>query len=264
IVEQWLCSREGERMADGIQQVAPRGLALGMGLNSQDIERRQRIVGLDAADLIRIKSVRDLIVRNVEELTNVFFNYLSGLDEARQLISNRQLVDQARQMKREHLLAMVQAEYGAEYMGQRVTLGAMYGKAGIEARVFLAAFYQLVRAIGAIVMRHFERSSSEGFETFMSLEKVAFLDVSLIVDALIFERERIIRQQQEAIRELSTPVLQLRERLLLLPIIGVIDTHRARLITESLLLSIRNNRAKVVVMDITGVATIDSKVANHL
>ena len=81
---------------------------------------------------------------------------------------------------------------------------------------------------------------------------------------LIFERERVIRQQQEAIRELSTPVLQIRDRLLLLPIIGVIDTHRARLITENLLRSIRESRAKVVVMDVTGVATIDSKVANHL
>src|SRR5438094_10501779 len=78
------------------------------------------------------------------------------------------------------------------------------------------------------------------------------------------ERERIIRHQQEAIRELSTPVLQIRERLLLLPIVGIIDTQRARLITESLLRSIRSNRAKVVVMDVTGVATIDSKVANHL
>jgi rsbT co-antagonist protein RsbR len=49
-----------------------------------------------------------------------------------------------------------------------------------------------------------------------------------------------------------------------LPIIGVVDTHRARLVTESLLRSIRSSRAKVVVMDVTGVATIDSKVANHL
>src|SRR3954465_3001910 len=78
------------------------------------------------------------------------------------------------------------------------------------------------------------------------------------------ERERVIRQQQEAIRELSTPVLQVRERLLILPIIGVIDPQRARQLTEQLLLGIRSNRAKVVVMDITGVPTIDVKVANHL
>jgi rsbT co-antagonist protein RsbR len=78
------------------------------------------------------------------------------------------------------------------------------------------------------------------------------------------ERERIIRQQQEAIRELSTPVLPVRERLLILPIIGIIDPQRARQLTEQLLHGIRINRAKVVVMDITGVPAMDVTVANHL
>src|SRR6478735_7780335 len=82
--------------------------------------------------------------------------------------------------------------------------------------------------------------------------------------SFVQERERIIRQQQEAIRELSTPVLQVREQLLILPIIGVLDSQRARQLTEQLLRAIRANRAKVVVIDITGVPTIDSTVANHL
>jgi rsbT co-antagonist protein RsbR len=80
----------------------------------------------------------------------------------------------------------------------------------------------------------------------------------------VTERERVIRQQQEAIRELSTPVLQVRERLLILPIIGVLDGQRARQLTEQLLRGIRTNRARVVVIDITGVPAIDSTVANHL
>jgi rsbT co-antagonist protein RsbR len=78
------------------------------------------------------------------------------------------------------------------------------------------------------------------------------------------ERERVIRQQQEAIRELSTPVLQVRERLLILPIIGIVDAERARQLTEQLLRGVRSNRAKVVVMDITGVPSVDATVANHL
>jgi rsbT co-antagonist protein RsbR len=82
--------------------------------------------------------------------------------------------------------------------------------------------------------------------------------------SFVQERERIIRQQQEAIRELSTPVLQVRERLLILPIIGVLDSQRARQVTEQLLRGIRTNRAKVVVIDITGVPTIDQTVANNL
>ncbi|MGQ0591472.1 MAG: STAS domain-containing protein [Gammaproteobacteria bacterium] len=78
------------------------------------------------------------------------------------------------------------------------------------------------------------------------------------------ERERIIRQQQDAILELSTPVLQVRERLLVLPIIGVIDSQRARQLTEQLLRAIRDNRARVVIIDVTGVPALDSQVANRL
>jgi rsbT co-antagonist protein RsbR len=82
--------------------------------------------------------------------------------------------------------------------------------------------------------------------------------------SFVEERERVIREQQAAIRELSTPVLQVRDRLLILPIIGVLDSGRARQLTEQLLGAIQMNRAKVVVIDITGVASIDVTVANHL
>jgi rsbT co-antagonist protein RsbR len=82
--------------------------------------------------------------------------------------------------------------------------------------------------------------------------------------SFVDERERVIRDQQAAIRELSTPVLQVRGRLLILPIIGVLDSQRARQLTEQLLSAIQANRAKVVVIDITGVASIDVTVANHL
>ena len=82
--------------------------------------------------------------------------------------------------------------------------------------------------------------------------------------SFVQERERVIRQQQDAIQELSTPVLQVRERLLILPIIGVLDGQRAQQLTEQLLGGIRRHRAKVVVIDVTGVPEVDAAVANHL
>lgn len=82
--------------------------------------------------------------------------------------------------------------------------------------------------------------------------------------SFVEERERVIRQQQDAIRELSTPVLPVRERLLILPIIGVLDSDRARQLTGQLLTGIRTHRAKVVVMDVTGAPEVDETVANHL
>ncbi|HEY6747324.1 MAG TPA: STAS domain-containing protein [Mycobacteriales bacterium] len=82
--------------------------------------------------------------------------------------------------------------------------------------------------------------------------------------SFVQERERVIRQQQDAIQELSTPVLQVRERLLILPIIGVLDGQRAQQLTEQLLGGIRRHRARVVVIDVTGVPEVDAAVANHL
>jgi len=95
-------------------------------------------------------------------------------------------------------------------------------------------------------------------------EAVANKILAIVAMAFVDEREKTLRQQQEAIRELSTPVLQLREGLIILPIIGLIDTQRARQLTEQLLRAIRANRARVAVLDITGVPAVDSKVANHL
>lgn len=78
------------------------------------------------------------------------------------------------------------------------------------------------------------------------------------------EHERIISRQQEAIDRLSTPVLPLHERLLILPIVGTLCPQRARQLGEQMLNSIREHRAKVVVMDLTGVPTMDEPVANTL
>jgi rsbT co-antagonist protein RsbR len=232
-------------------------------LSPHDVERRKVYIDLQPDDIARIAAIKDLVVRDADRYGVTFFDHLAGIEEASGLTGNRTLLEEARRLKHEHLIAMVQGNYGRDYMEQRVKLGVLYGRAGLDVRVFLGAFHVLMRSIGTDVMTHFAKSPAQGFDAFMSLKKVGFLDIGLIVDVLIAERERTINLQQDAIRELSTPVLQLRDRLLILPIIGVIDSMRAKQLTDDLLRSIRVNRARIVVMDITGVAAVDSKVANH-
>jgi rsbT co-antagonist protein RsbR len=233
-------------------------------LNTHDIERRKAFVDFRPDDLSRIAAIKDLVVHNADRYGVTFFDHLAGIEEAAGLTRNRNLLEQAKRLKHEHLIAMVQGDYGREYMEQRVRLGVLYSRAGLDVRVFLGAFHVLMRAVGVDVMKRFAATPADGFESFISLKKIGFLDIGLIVDVLIAERERTINVQQDAIRELSTPVLQLRERLLILPIIGVIDSMRAKQLTDGMLGSIRDKRARIVVMDITGVAAVDSKVANHL
>ena len=115
---------------------------------------------------------------------------------------------------------------------------------------------------------HCSRSTTSDFPLLNRIldayEPAANRIANTVAVSFVEERERVIRQQQDALRELSTPVLQVRERLLILPIIGILDTQRARQLTEQLLRGIRTHRAKVVVVDITGVPEIDESVANHL
>lgn len=237
---------------------------LNVGLTEEDLERRKQLVGLGPSDYNAIAAVRELVERHVDDLTQAFFDHLNGIEGARVLLAYKDLTVEARTLKREHLISMVQGKYDLAYVEQRIRLGMLYARVGLETKVFLGAFHHLLANMGGTILRQSKLPPDEAYESVTALQKIGFFDIGIQIDVLAHERERTINLQSEAIRELSTPVLQLRDRLLLLPLIGVIDTHRARLITENLLKAIRATRAKVVVMDVTGVATIDSKVANHL
>ncbi len=77
-------------------------------------------------------------------------------------------------------------------------------------------------------------------------------------------REDIVRRQQEELLELSTPVVKLWDGVLALPIIGTLDSARTQVVMESLLQAIVQTNSRVAIIDITGVPTVDTVVAQHL
>jgi rsbT co-antagonist protein RsbR len=77
-------------------------------------------------------------------------------------------------------------------------------------------------------------------------------------------REEVIRRQQEELLELSTPVVKLWDGVLALPIIGTLDSARTQIVMESLLQAIVQTNSRVAIIDITGVPTVDTVVAQHL
>ena len=119
---------------------------------------------------------------------------------------------------------------------------------------------QMVRRdmIGRLVSDDRERDDlralARWLDSAMGVFGQAFVDTS----------EQVIARQQRAIRQLSTPILQLRADLLLLPIVGALDADRLQQLRTDLLEAIRRRRARVVVLDVTGVPDIDSVVANQL
>jgi len=135
---------------------------------------------------------------------------------------------------------------------------------GVETHEVLGIVLLLSNVLARALFLHYQRDPELLNRVLDAYEPAANRIAVTVGVSFVDERERVIREQQAAIRELSTPVLQVRGRLLILPIIGVLDSQRARQLTEQLLGAIQANRAKVVVIDITGVASIDVTVANHL
>jgi rsbT co-antagonist protein RsbR len=86
----------------------------------------------------------------------------------------------------------------------------------------------------------------------------------VMVENFIRSREEIIRQQRADMLELSTPVIKVWDKILTLPIIGTLDSRRAQMMTESLLQKIVETGSTIAILDITGVRTMDTLVANHL
>jgi rsbT co-antagonist protein RsbR len=150
------------------------------------------------------------------------------------------------------------------YTAHLTAMGEGYARSGLS----LASWFDAIRSLRTHLMpRLFAAYSTDPSR----LERVTLTFGELrdhvmatIGEAYLLTKEELIAEQQAALRERSTPVLQLREGLLLLPLIGTIDGQRARQFTDQLLSAIGRQRASVVVIDLTGVAAVDTSVANHL
>ncbi|HEX2748889.1 MAG TPA: STAS domain-containing protein, partial [Verrucomicrobiales bacterium] len=92
------------------------------------------------------------------------------------------------------------------------------------------------------------------------LDKLGLHTMSMFLET----REAVIRGQQADMLELSTPVVQLWEGILALPLIGTLDSNRTSIVMETLLQEIVKSRSEIAIIDITGVPTVDTQVAQHL
>ena len=117
----------------------------------------------------------------------------------------------------------------------------------------------------------FERLRQETGEDAATLAAASW-EMSLLVDQLglytmeVYQRSReeVVRRQQDEIAELSTPVVKLWDGILALPLIGTLDSARTQVVMENLLQAIVEQEAELAIIDITGVPTVDTLVAQHL
>jgi rsbT co-antagonist protein RsbR len=177
------------------------GSEFGVGnLAPEHLEQRLRYVGHTAEDRERVIAVRADIVDHVDEHVGAFFDRLAKFEEARALLGRLDLLAEAKQLKREHLIAMVQGDYTSRYVEQRFRLGQLYNRSQVEVGLLMGAYHALLASIGARILKRFPKNAPAAIAHFESVKQVAFFDLAIIVDAMIADREQTILRQQEAIR----------------------------------------------------------------
>jgi rsbT co-antagonist protein RsbR len=251
-------------MATPTEPGARESLMADMEITEGEIAQRKEFLQFLAEDADRLLDVNDLAKAYADPVIEDFYKHLLAFEETRVFFRDPRVLDNVKRMQKEYFLRLTQGNYDSAYIEDRLKIGAVHESIGLPVKSYLGAYNFYLRTVADRLVEAYPDEPARALQALLSLMKLVFLDIGLAIDTYIFQRERTIRDQQEAIRELSTPVLQLREGLLILPIVGMIDSGRARQLTEGLLRAIRNNRARVVVIDITGVPAVDSKVANHL
>jgi rsbT co-antagonist protein RsbR len=235
------------------------------GLPSEDaVRERKRFLEFGEDDVERLRALNPLAQEYADPVIDAFYEHLLAFGETAGFFRDPAVLERVKRMQKEYFLRLTSGVYDRDYVENRLKIGAVHERIGLPVESYLGMYNFYLRNVALRLIDAYEDDPSVVSGMFHSLMKLVFLDIGFAIDTYVVQRERTIEEQQRAIRELSTPVLRVRDRLLVLPIIGALDSSRARQLTSGLLQNISSSRAKVVILDVTGVPSIDSTVANSL
>lgn len=189
----------------------------------------------------------------------------------RDLVTERELHEQSRQFldvfreaaqkgNLEDIMAPEWAEV-REFMSALSKSRAAIGFSASETATFIFSLKQpLFNRFRSVYGQDLEALTAETWAATALLDKLGLYSTEVYQQT----REEVIRHQQEELLELSTPVVKLWQGILALPLIGTLDSARTQVVMENLLQMIVQTEASIAIIDITGVPTVDTLVAQHL
>jgi rsbT co-antagonist protein RsbR len=149
------------------------------------------------------------------------------------------------------------AENYASSMAKKAILETMTVDQIISGLLILRDVY------GRFIFQWYHKNPAKYAEVVHTYEPVARRILNIVALAFVTERESVIKQQ-EAVMRLSTPLVEVWEGTIMIPLIGLLDSARAKQLTEAVLEQIAKTKIDVIVMDVSGIAAIDTKAASHI
>ncbi|NHQ85555.1 STAS domain-containing protein [Iodobacter sp. HSC-16F04] len=222
-----------------------------------------RLHDIDEVDLEVVRKYGALVVPRMGEYITHFYEWMRELPEYQTLFANDEVKKRAQNAQLTYWKTFFAGHLDDSYMEDRRRLGETHARIGLSLPSYFAGMnYSFV----LFTKKLYDGGlfSEEYGKAVAAITKLLHLDTTIVVETysrLINER---INEQSRALMEMSTPVTMIWQDILMLPVVGIIDSKRAQDIMAAILLKIAETRSRVFIMDISGVAIVDSGVANHL
>jgi rsbT co-antagonist protein RsbR len=232
-------------------------------LDDAEIASRRAFFKLGDDDLKRLASLKPFAERVTDAIVEDFYKLLLEHPESRAFFGDEATIRRVKRTQREYFLGLFAGRCDAAYVEDRLRVGAAHERIGLAPKFYLGAYRQYLHLIHEALYQELKEERAIR-EAFASIQRIVWFDVALAIDTYIAANLDALGRHQAAIRELSTPVIRVYEKILLLPLVGAIDSHRAHQVMESVLLNIVDAQARCIIIDIAGVPVVDTRVADHL
>jgi len=232
-------------------------------LDEAEIQSRRAFFKLADADLARLAQLRPFAEKVTDEIVEEFYRLLLDHPATRAFFGDEQTIRRVKRTQRDYFLGLFAGRCDTAYVEDRLRVGAAHERIGLSPKWYLGAYRQYLHLIHEALFAELKDETAIR-EAFASIQRIVWFDVALAIDTYIAANLDALGRHQAAIRELSTPVIRVYEKILLLPLVGAIDSHRAHQVMESVLVHIVEAQAKCIIIDIAGVPVVDTRVADHL
>lgn len=233
-----------------------------LGLDATELESRRRYFGITDADLERLGALRPVAARHIDKVVEDFYAPLLAHPGTLRFLDDPARVARLKRAQATYFLALFDGRCDLDYVADRLRVGFAHERIGLPPKWYLGAYNRYLALLRGVFRAELGLDDAE--RAHASLQKLVFFDMGLAIDTYIHAQLATVERHRAAVDELSTPVISVYERVLLLPIVGTVDTARARQIMEAVLQRVSDEKARVLILDIAGVALVDTQVADHL